>query len=229
MVVPLHMGWRRVLFANWPVDPEDVAERIPNRLAVDTYDGTAWLTIFPFRNVDVRPTFMPRRAGIGLPEVNLRTYVTYRDRPGIFFFSLDAAGLASVLGARLTHWLPYYYADIDIEVGNEHVDFRSRRRHPGARPACLSVEYTPTGDRFKAEPDTLAWFLAERYRLFSETPSGGMRRVEVTHAPWPLQEATATIHDNTLFEANGFPQPASTPVFYYSHGVDTVVSPRRLA
>jgi uncharacterized protein YqjF (DUF2071 family) len=243
----LHMGWRHLLFANWPVAPEVVEPRIPDALAVDTFDGRAWLSVVPYVNVDVRPRRLPAGVGVRLPELNLRTYVRPdgdsarpsensegSDRtPGVYFFSLDAdglpgIGLASVLGARLLHALPYYYADIDCSVGADgSVRFESRRRHPGARPVRFRATYGPTGEAFRPDPDSLAEFLTERYRFYTEAPSGGIRYADIRHERWSLREATAEIEENTLFRANGFANPGSDPICYYSSGLDILASPNR--
>jgi len=36
--LPVDMGWRHVLFANWPVDPAVVQAHLPASLTVDTYE-----------------------------------------------------------------------------------------------------------------------------------------------------------------------------------------------
>jgi uncharacterized protein YqjF (DUF2071 family) len=228
MVVELHMGWRDALFANWSADPEVVAPHVPDSLSLDTYDATAWLTVLPFVNVDVRPTWFPAGTGIRIPEVNLRTYVTREGRPAIYFFNLDVSDLLGVVGARLTHFLPYYYASIDYEVDADgRVRFESRRRHPGARPARFVAEYGPDGEAFEAEPGSLAEFLTERHRYYTESPSGRLRYADVRHPRWPLHPATATIEENTLFRANDFETPENEPICYYSPSVETVASPNR--
>jgi uncharacterized protein YqjF (DUF2071 family) len=88
MVVPLEMGWRHLLFGNWPVE-RDVLEPRSGLLTLDEFDGTAWLSVIPFINVAVRPAGLPECVGIQLPELNLRTYVTRDGTPGIYFFSLE--------------------------------------------------------------------------------------------------------------------------------------------
>jgi hypothetical protein len=228
MVVPLHMGWRHVLFANWPAPPDVVAPHVPDALTVDTFDGQAWLSVVPFTNVDVRPTAVPSGWGLPLPELNLRTYVTAADGPGVYFFNLDAQGILGVVGARLFHHLPYYYARIDLETEGEAVQFTSRRLHPGARPARFRATYGPTGERFTADPDSRAAFLTERYRYYTEDQRGRIRYATIEHDPWPLFEATVDVRENTLFAANGFDEPASDPVHLYSPGVDTRASRSRL-
>jgi len=133
MVTALYMGWRHVLFANWLIAPEVLDAHLPSGLSVDTYDGDAWLSVVPFTNVDVRPTWVPDGWGVRLPELNLRTYVTHDGHDGVYFFTLDAQGIFGVGGARLFHHLPYYYARCSLTEADGDVKFESRRLHPGAR------------------------------------------------------------------------------------------------
>jgi uncharacterized protein YqjF (DUF2071 family) len=225
--LPVSMGWRHVLFANWPVDPDLLEAHLPNALSVDTYDGDAWLSVVPFTNVAVRPKGLPASVGFALPELNLRTYVTHGDDAGVYFFSLDADGILGVTMARLFHHLPYFYADIDMETVDGCVRFRSNRRHPGARPADFDATYGPDGDRYLAESGSLAQFLTARFRYYTETPGGDLRYAQIDHEPWPLYEPVVEIRENEVFETNGFAHPDTDPVHLYSPGVDTVASGSR--
>ncbi|WP_323192508.1 DUF2071 domain-containing protein [Halostella sp. PRR32] len=227
MIPALHMGWRHVLFANWPVNPDIVDAHLPSTLSVDTYDGDAWLSVVPFTNVDVRPTWVPEGWGFPLSELNLRTYVTHDGHDGVYFFSLDAEGIFGVIGARLFHHLPYYYARCSLVEVNGDIRFRSRRLHPGERPAHFEGTYGPTGTELDVQSDSLEAFLTERYRYYTEAQDGSLRYAAIDHEPWPLYEADPTIETNTLFEANGFAHPETEPVHYYSPGVTTVASPNR--
>ena len=227
MLGALHMGWRHVLFANWPVDADVVAPHVPDSMTLDTYEGRAWLSVVPFTNVDVRPPWLPSGVGVPLPELNLRTYVVHDGQPGVYFFSLDAQGVLGVLGARLFHHLPYYYARIELAAEGDRIQFRSRRLHPGSRPTHFRATYEPTGDRFLADSNSLEAFLTERYRYYTETQSGSVRYADIEHEPWPLYRANARLDENTLFRANGFDVPDADPVHFYSPGVDTLASRSR--
>ena len=224
MVVPLAMGWRHLLFENWPVDPDVMDAHLPDGLDPDEHDGSAWLSVVPFTNAAVRPRGVPERFGVRLPELNLRTYVTRDGVPSVYFFSLDAQGAASVLGARLFHHLPYYYARIALDVEDDGVRFRSRRLHPGERPAEYEATYRPTGDAFAAPDDAFGSFLAERYRFYTQAQDGTIRYTDVDHDPWTLYPATAEVGTNTLLSAHGFARPDADPVYYYSPGLDVVAS-----
>lgn len=224
----LSMDWRHVLFANWPVEPEVVRPHVPDAMTLDTFDGEAWLSVVPFTNEDVRPPWFPEGVGVRLPELNLRTYVVVDDRPGVYFFSLDARGVASVLGARVFHHLPYYYARISLSEHEGRVRFRSRRRHPGARPLHFEATYGPTGEQFTAEPGSLEAFLVERYRYYTEDGSGAVRYADISHEPWPLFRAEVDIQPGDVFRANRFDPPETDPTFYYSPGVDVRASGSKL-
>ena len=222
--------WEQLLFEHYPVDPGVVQPHLPEGLAVDTYDGDAWLSVVPFVNAAVRPAGLPRELGLSLPELNLRTYVTHGDDEGVYFFSLDAEGVLGVSAARVFHHLPYFYARIDLEVlgpadgvPGDRVRFRSRRHHPGASPAVYEATYEPTGPVERAEPGSLAAFLTERYRYYAAAPDG-LRFAQVDHERWPLQEATATVVENTLFEADGFDHPGGEPVRQYCEFVPVTAS-----
>jgi uncharacterized protein YqjF (DUF2071 family) len=227
MVVSLEMGWRHLLFENWPVDSGVVTAHLPDRLAVDTHDDSAWLSVVPFTNVNLRPTGFPESIGLPLPELNLRTYVTCDGEPGVYFFNLDAQGVLSVIGARLFQHLPYYYARTSLNWADGRVQFKSRRLHPGERPAHYEASYWPTGEPFASTDDPLAQFLVERYRFYTQAQDGSIRYADVDHEPWTLYPAEREVDTNELFTANGFAEPDSEPVSYYSPGVDVAASPSK--
>ncbi|WP_240137437.1 YqjF family protein [Salinigranum salinum] len=224
-MLSLSMGWRHLLFANYPVGPDVVDAHLPDALAVDTFDGDAWLSVVPFTNVDVRPRGLPASLGVDLPELNLRTYVTHDGEPGVYFFSLDAQGLLSVIGARLFHHLPYYYARVSLRGdGDGGVRFESHRLHPGERPVNYAATYRPDGPAFESTEKPLAAFLTERYRFYTQAADGSVRYANVGHEPWTLYPASVSTEENTLFEANGFAHPGDDPTYYYSPGVDVHAS-----
>ncbi|AHG04521.1 hypothetical protein HALDL1_13675 [Halobacterium sp. DL1] len=224
MVLSLSFEWRHLLFANWPVDSHAVAARLPAALDVDEYDGTAWLSVVPLLNADARPRGLPTMAGFPRPEVHLRTYVSHDGDPGVYFFSLDAAGLMSVVAARFTHHLPYYYARVRFRRSGDRVHVTSRRRQPGDRPARFAATYGPTGEAYTAPPDSLAEFVTERRRIYTQSTDGTLRHTDLSHDRWPLFDADVSVTENTLFAASGFEHPETEPVHFYSPGVDVVTS-----
>ena len=45
----MKQSWQDLLFAHWPVSVEALRPLIPAKLEIETFDGTAWLGIVPFR------------------------------------------------------------------------------------------------------------------------------------------------------------------------------------
>lgn len=223
-MLPLAFGWRHLLFANWPVDTDVLAAHLPGPFAVEEFDGTGWLTVVPFTNVNTRPRGLPAMVGVSIAELNLRTYVTLDGEPGVYFCSLDADSLLATLGARLTHHLPYYNADVSLDWADGRVRFASHRHQPGDRPARYRATYWPTGEPFTPEPGSRAEYLTERRRLFTRAPDGSIRHTDVDHPPWTLYPAEVAVEENTLFEANGFSHPEIDPICYYSPGVDVTTT-----
>lgn len=222
MTIPLSFGWRDVLFSNWPIDSARLASHLPEELSVDEFDGTGWISVVPFRNIRTRPRGVPGYLGMSFPELNLRTYVTCDGEPGVYFFSLDAPSILSVIGARQLHRLPYYYARMDFQKTGETVRLESQRRHPGSRPVWFSATYEPLGEWFEPDPGSLSSFLTERRRLYTQGQSGEMRHTDVSHEKWTLSPVAVIMGAASLFRANGFEMPDTKAVHYYSPGVDVV-------
>lgn len=220
MTIPLSFSWRDVLFSNWPVSSQLLEAHIPDQLTVQEFDGTGWLSIVASRNVDTRPRRFPRLLGVSFPELTLRTYVTYDGEPGVYFFSLDAPSLLSIVGARIFYRLPYYYADLTFEKVRQTVSLEGRRRHPGGRPAWFSATYEPLGEWFTPEVGSLSEFLTERRRLYTQGQDGRLRHVDVSHEPWTLSPVAVIMGVASVFRANGFALPETKPVHYYSRGVE---------
>jgi uncharacterized protein YqjF (DUF2071 family) len=222
----MHMRWSDLLFAHWPVPVDAIRPLVVPGLEIDTFDGLAWLTITPLYMSSVGPRFVPDLPGISaFPELNVRTYVTSGGRPGIWFFSLDAADVLAVIGARMVYHLPYARALMSMEVSGKGVSFTSSRRDPFFPPAQFRAEYRPVGAPHAAVPDTLDEWLIERYCLYAADRSGALYRSEIHHLPWPVQSAEATILENTMHEAAGISLPPMEPVCRYVSRLDVLAWP----
>ena len=201
---------------HWRVEPDELAVLLPEQLSLDRHDGEAWLGITPFRVSALRLRGLPPVPVLSsFPEVNARTYVTYQEKPGIWFFSLDAASPWAVGAARRTYHLPYHHARITDRRRGERIDYRSEREG-----AVLDVEYRPTGAPSPPRPGALEHFLTERYCLYTEY-RGRLERADIHHRPWPLQTAEADVRENTLapIALDG------DPLLHYSERQDVVIWP----
>jgi hypothetical protein len=214
--------WHDLLFAHWRVDAEQLRSRVPRQFPLDLFDGEAWLGIVPFHMTNVEPRGLPLHPWISaFPELNVRTYVRVADRPGVYFFSLDAGNALAVRTARAVLNLPYHTASMTVTPEGDAVAYQSRRRN-SQEDAELRAIYRPTGPPSAPTPGSLEYFLTERYCLYNINHRGEPYRLEIHHPPWPLQPAAADVHRNTMAEANGLTLPTAPPILHFSRRQDMV-------
>jgi uncharacterized protein YqjF (DUF2071 family) len=219
----LSMRWHDILFMHWPVPPDTLRTHIPPSLSIDTFDGTAWIGVVPFRMTGVRPRALPSLPWLSaFPELNVRTYVTTGGKPGVWFFSLDAANRIMVRLARLVFHLPYYDARMSSERSGDAVHYTSERTHRGAPAAALRAKFQPIGPVYQSSPRTLDHWLTERYCLYTMDRSGQVWRGDIHHTPWPLQPAAADIEVNTLTQQIGLRLPDTPPLLHFARRLDVV-------
>ena len=195
-------SWHNLLFAHWQVEVSELRRLVPALFALDLFNGEAWLGIVPFYMTNVGLRGMPALPRLSsFAELNVRTYVRVADRPGVYFFSLDAGRRLAVTVARTFLNLPYFPAAMNVEAGDEAVVYRSTRE--AEHPAAFEAEYTPTHPPFTASQGSLEYFLTERYCLYHQTRRGVPYRLEIHHPAWSLQLARADIRTNTMAAASG--------------------------
>jgi uncharacterized protein YqjF (DUF2071 family) len=224
----LFMRWHDLLFMHWPVPESLLRPWIPSDLDLDTFDGSAWLGITPFRMSGARPRFLPSVPPLSnFPELNVRTYVTAEGKPGIWFFSLDAHNPVAVRLARATFSLPYFDAQMSCRPHEGEVRYKSVRTHRGALPARFAGRYRPVGAPFNSRPETLESFLTERYCLYSASGRGKVYRGDIHHHPWPLQRAEAEVESLVMTEQIGVVLPETEPLLHFSRRLETLAWPPR--
>ncbi|MBL9139785.1 MAG: DUF2071 domain-containing protein [Verrucomicrobiales bacterium] len=221
-------SWLDLAFLHYRVEWATLRAQLPNWLELDEFDGTPWVTIVPFKMANLRTraaSWFPPLASF--PELNLRTYVTVGDKPGVWFFSLDADCLPLVIAARRWFGLPYWKASIHLHRTPDAFQFTCRR---SAGEALFEARYQPASNSpFFAAPGSFEKWASERYCLYSTSPNGPIR-LEVHHGPWPIQRATVEVRKSDLWKAAGLTLLDPSPRCYYSSGVEVVsFPPERLA
>ena len=215
--------WNDLLFAHWPVDAQMLRKAVPPGLELDLYEGQAWVGIVPFHMTNVAPRGVPALPWVSaFPELNVRTYVRVGAKPGVYFFSLDAANPLAVGVARTMFDLPYYSAAMDVAVNAEGVRYTSKRATTDGVRAAFTAQYRPIGPAYTAQPGSLDYFLTERYCLYTVNEAFELRRLEIHHPPWPLQAAAATIEVNSMADAAGIRLPSMAPLLHFAKRQDMV-------
>lgn len=220
----LTQSWHDLLFAHWRVDVSEVRRVVPGAFQLDLFDGQAWLGVVPFymTNVGLRAT-PPMPWISAFAELHVRTYVRLADRPGVYFFSLDAARWLAVAAARALLNLPYFTADMTLKPRGDGLDYESARRT--REHAQFKATYEPISAPFAPTVGSIEHFLTERYCLYHRNRRGHPYSLEIDHRPWCLQIARATITMNTMatrhLTLNGAPA-----LLHFARRQDVVALPR---
>lgn len=192
----LTMDWEDLLFLHWPVEAALLQRHLPAGVEIETFAGSAWLGVVPFRMARTRFRWLPALpTAHRFPELNVRTYVRAGARSGVWFFSLDARSRLAVAGARATFGLPYFHAAMHCERRGQSVHYASERRD--GSPVRFAASWSARGPVATAAPGSLEHFLVERYCLFA-LRRGQLVCGDVAHPPWRLAAADVQIAHNDM-------------------------------
>jgi uncharacterized protein YqjF (DUF2071 family) len=210
--------WHDLLFAHWPVPAVELARVVPAPLELDLWDGVAWIGVVPFRMDRIRPRgLFPLPKLSATPEINVRTYVTFGGKRGVYFLSLHASNPAAVTVAQRFFHLPYFQAAIDVRNHAEIVHYAA-----AGDAVEFRGSYRPSGDVVPAQPGSLEDWLTERYCFYTLDKTGSVIRGEVDHPQWPLQRAEASIEANTMTAPFGI-DLVGAPLLHFSRKLDVVM------
>lgn len=227
----MEQTWNDLLFAHWPVSPETLRQLVPSVLPLDTLDGQCWVAVTPFHMSGIRARWMPPLPGLStFPELNVRTYVTYGGKPGVYFFSLDAGSRLAAWAARMTYHLPYFYARMSVADPDKDKEKDGWIEYHSLRNSRveLSGRYRPTGPVQLREPGTLEHWLTERYCLYTLV-GNSVHRAEIHHEPWPLKDAEAEFSVNTMAGAAGIRLPEIQPLLHFAERLEVLIWPPKKA
>jgi uncharacterized protein YqjF (DUF2071 family) len=236
----MHQNWGKLLFMHWAIDAELLRPLIPSQLAIDTFDGSAWIGEIPFTMWGIRGSLLPPIPGTSaFHELNVRTYVHLNGVPGVWFFSLDATNSLAVWGARTFYHLPYFNADMSLKQEGNTIEYSSRRTDSLTYGEFFRSEKTSfleelSPDRFHSfplaelntswtigeslphsSPGSIEFFLTERYCLYS-LHLNQLYRSRILHGPWPLRTAKLNARQSTMIESLGIAEPQENPLLHYA-------------
>ncbi|HYV39781.1 MAG TPA: DUF2071 domain-containing protein [Gemmataceae bacterium] len=181
--------WRDVFFAHWQVPAQALKPHLPAGLEVDAWQGGGWISAVAFY-LDVQHRRLPS-FGLtsGFVELNLRTYVRWRDQPGIYFLSIHAGSRIAVGLARLLTPLPYVYAPLSYRRNGNQWRLRCQQ----SNVSLLDAEFSTANDAATCAADSLDTWLVERYRLFAPARHGQVQRLIVRHPPWEMRAVSGQV------------------------------------
>ncbi len=221
-----YQQWRKCGFLHSRTKPEWIRHLVPEPLEIDTWDGWARVTLVPMYMEDIEIKDIGGIPGNEhFPELNVRTYVTYKGLPGVFFFKIYAPPYLADFAARAVFDLPYEHATMTIEQNKDTKQtlFTSHRK-TWTKHADFGARYQPHGKPFESSTNPEVDFLVERYCSYALNKFGHLVRSDIVHDSWKVYEASATELYNNIWQELGIRVADDEPYkVFYSDGVDVVL------
>lgn len=193
--------WNHLLFCHWPIEEEIIRPLIPAQLELDKFAGETWLGVIPFQVTEMRIHGLPKPPYIhNYIELNIRTYVTYKGTPGIYFLTLDADKWLAVLGGKIGALLPYRKAEMELKEEDHFIQFRSKPIEANQQ-GSLAIQYRPTSQPYSPIAGSLENWLFERYCFFT-TLHNKVLRGDIHHSHWIVSKAEAEVSRSNFGKLN---------------------------
>ncbi len=193
--------WVNVALLSYPVPDDVLTPHLPPGLALDRWEGEAFVSLVAFDFLDTRVRGIAWPGFTAFPEVNLRFYVREGDRRGVVFIGELVPSRVVAFLARLFYNEPYRVAGFRnaTETGSGGIrivhDF-----HRGGRRHRITVE-----GRCPAEPaaeEGATHFFKEHAWGYGIDRRGRVLRYAVDHPQWrvhPGATARAEVDFGVLY------------------------------
>lgn len=177
--------WQDLIMANYEVDPELLAGRVPAGTELDLNDGKCFVSLVGFMFLETRVLGVPVPFHINFEEVNLRYYVKRElpdeTRRAVCFVKEIVPRFAIAAVARTLYGEPYECWSMDHERTDSTVSYSWSH---GGVSNKMSVEI---GESLGVpEAGTHGEFIIEHYWGYTARGHGRVDEYKVEHPKWEL-------------------------------------------
>lgn len=206
--------WHDVLFLHFQVDPHEIKPYILPELELDLFEDQAWIGLVLFKVKGNRLRWLPPVPGVSsFLQVNIRTYVTYKEMQGVYFLNLDVNNPMIVKMGKMRGLLPFRFADMQSIRSENTITFNNRCQSRKGAEEKLSVTFEPF-DKVVDKGAFERWF-AERYHQWFKQ-NNHLFRIDIQHLPWELQQVQYSVNANTKLSFLKHSHLQNHPIAHYS-------------
>ncbi len=207
-----YQEWNRAVFLHWKVSVEILRKLVPQKLEIDTFDGSAYVSLVAFTMEKIRPRYLPSVKFIScFDEINLRTYIDNDHKKGVYFLNIEAGKHLSSLIAKGLSGLPYEKSNIN-RLANRYTSRNDLKNF------CLNISYK--ANECITQKTELDHWLTERYCLYLDKGKQ-LYRYHIHHREWALKRVSIDSRD-FRYELGDLKLTAKPDITHYSDGVKVV-------
>jgi len=174
-----YQEWNKAVFLHWEVNPNLIKSMLPKGIELDIINGKTWVSLvaFDMNNISVKRTLKPPYIA-DFQEINIRVYVIYNGKPGVYFLSMEANKQLSCTVLKNTSKLPYRYS----KMNRSEFLFQSKNN---TYNDSFNLECNIENISIKKDKTDL--WLTERYALFQDYKNY-IIEYDIHHIEWPIQK-----------------------------------------
>lgn len=174
-----YQEWNKAIFLHWELEPEIVEQLIPKSVSLDTIDGKAWVSLVAFDMNHIGIRSLPKLPHISdFHEINIRTYIKCKNKPSVYFLSMEGSKRSSCNILKAISKFPYVHSKM------KRNDFSYQSINSIDNNSFEMVYRTKMKPAQKNITDR---WLTERYAVFQEHRNK-LIEYDVHHVEWPLEQ-----------------------------------------
>jgi uncharacterized protein len=213
--------WSNLFFVHFEVAKEELEKLVPAPLEIETFDDRAYLGIVGLE-MNAAKTNLGKIPLIFKPfaQVNIRTYVKYKNYRGVYFLSIDAPHLLTIMGAKTLFSLPYEKAQTSMNFDQGEMIIKSSNEE-----RSIELRGFINKNLFYAEVGSLEEFLTKRDSSL-HLKFNCLYYTALVKKDWALQDVMGSVTHQL-----GYGKMLSEPIsFLYSVGTEVLFdTPKKVA
>ena len=211
--------WRKLIMAQYAVDPATLAPWLPPGLSLDLYQNRCYVSLVGFLFNRVRVLGLPIPFHTRFEEVNLRFYVAHTEpdgtrKRGVVFIREFVPRAAITLIANSLYEEPYATLPMRHSIASSRnslaVSYSWRHQNTWQ---SLSVEADPTLQPIS--PNSEEEFITEHYWGYTKRTRGNTSEYAVEHPRWqvyPVRNFAITVDLAALYGPAFAPVDSQSPI-----------------
>lgn len=184
----LKAGWRKLIMANYAVDPSILTPYLPYKTEIDLWQGTCYVSLVGFMFVDTACMGVKIPFHINFEEVNLRFYVRYRDQDewkrGVVFIKeiVPRAALAFVANTLYNE----NYETMPMRHVWDAQQDKLRVQYHWKKGAWHSLGITTSSHSSPIVAGSEEEFITDHYWGYTKVRENKTSEYRVEHVPWEV-------------------------------------------
>ncbi|OFZ07075.1 MAG: hypothetical protein A3D92_24790 [Bacteroidetes bacterium RIFCSPHIGHO2_02_FULL_44_7] len=230
----LSAEWRKLVMANYVVDPKVLLPYLPAGTTLDVWNGKCYLSLVGFLFKETRLKGIKVPFHVNFEEVNLRFYVVRKteseERRGVVFIQEIVAKPALSLVANVVFRENYVTRrmqhSLQVSPNGIQVQYAWKTKNKWNKMEVLAAPYSA-----EITPGSEVEFITEHYWGYAKKNTHKTNEYEVTHPRWvhyPVQESTIDVDFGMTYGDHFAFLNTEQPVsIFLAEGSEITVEPKK--